>query len=213
MHASSWTPVPALPRPTRRFATALVLSAGLHALVSVPSGPGSNGRSRPATVPASVAITVSLVAAEPRLQPAEPQVERKPIAAPSLPQEPRKSAQAPPRAAAPGPERSAGIADPTYYAVRQLDVYPALASPVELVYPAAAAASNVKGRVLLLLLIDASGTVDDASVVEAEPAGYFEHEARRTLRSARFKPALKDGRAVKSRILVNVDYGDARSAP
>lgn len=187
---------------------ALAVSVALHALLSLSSGPGPKGRSRAAAVATPVAITVGLIEAERQLQAPEPQRERKPIAVPLLPRESRRSTPVPPRAATDaGPERSAGIADPTYYAVRQLDVYPALATPVELTYPAAAAASNVKGRVLLLLLIDASGTVDDASVVEAEPAGYFEHDARRILQSARFKPALKDGRAVKSRILVNVDYG------
>ena len=51
--------------------------------------------------------------------------------------------------------------------------------------------------------------VDDVSVVEAEPPGVFEGDARRAFLGARFNPALKDGRAVKARVLVHVSYGES----
>jgi outer membrane biosynthesis protein TonB len=52
-------------------------------------------------------------------------------------------------------------------------------------------------------------------LVEAEPAGYFEEEVRRAFASARFTPAFKGGRAVRSRVLVHVNYGadDGSSRP
>ena len=96
------------------------------------------------------------------------------------------------------------IPDPTYYPARQLDVYPALAGTLEVRYPGAA---DAKGRVLLLVLIDAAGLVDDVSVVESEAPGYLEDDARRALGAARFKPALRRGLPVKSRLLVEIDYG------
>jgi protein TonB len=108
-----------------------------------------------------------------------------------------------PRPASTGP---AEIPNPSYYAARELDVYPALLTALDLHYRDSAWAADVKGRVLLLVRIDANGIVEDVSVVEAEPAGYFEEQARRALASARFRPALKDGRAVKSRVEVEVNY-------
>lgn len=109
----------------------------------------------------------------------------------------------------PGP---AEIPDPTYYAARQLDVYPALAMALDLRYSAGAAAANAQGRVLLLVLIDANGAVDDVGIVESDPSGYFDDDARRAFLAARFKPALRNGRAVKSRVLVYVNYGMGESS-
>jgi TonB family protein len=105
--------------------------------------------------------------------------------------------------------------DLTYYAARQLDVYPTLSSPLDLRYTARAAAAAIAGRALVLLLIDDAGIVNDVALVEAEPAGYFEEEVRRAFGSARFTPAFKGGRAVRSRVLVHVNYGadDGSSRP
>ncbi len=94
--------------------------------------------------------------------------------------------------------------DPVYYPARQLDVYPALLQPVKLKYPDSP--DKVGGRVLVMLLIDEAGAVDEISIAEAEPAGYFEHTVHAAFSSARFSPARKDGHAVKSRVLVRVNY-------
>jgi protein TonB len=103
--------------------------------------------------------------------------------------------------------------DLTYYAARQLDVYPALSSALDLRYTANASAAGTIGRALVLLLIDNTGFVDDVAVVEAEPAGSVEEELRRTFAAVRFTPALKDGRAVRSRVLVHVNYGGDDASP
>lgn len=94
----------------------------------------------------------------------------------------------------------------TYYAARHLDRYPELKAALELTFPAGAAAES-SGYVVLLVLIDAEGRVDDASVVQAAPEGIFDEEAKSALLRARFKPALKDGLAVRSRLVVHVTYG------
>jgi TonB family protein len=103
--------------------------------------------------------------------------------------------------------------DLTYYTSRQLDVYPALSTALDLRYTADASAAGIVGRALLLLLIDKAGFVDDVAVVESEPAGSFEDELRRAFASIRFTPALKDGRAVRSRVLVHVNYGVDDASP
>jgi protein TonB len=97
-------------------------------------------------------------------------------------------------------------ADPTYYPARQLDVYPRPVMQIALAYPESAANAKVDGRLLVLLLVDESGVVNDASVVEAEPAGYFEEAALAVLRHVQFAPAQKAGRTVKSRVLLQLKY-------
>ena len=96
--------------------------------------------------------------------------------------------------------------DPTYYPARQLDVYPRLLAPLNLDYPERAAAQRLDGNLLLLLLIDEFGIVNEASVVEAQPDGYFEAAALAVFRATRFSPAQKQGRPVKSRVLLQVSY-------
>ncbi len=59
---------------------------------------------------------------------------------------------------------------------------------------------------LLLLLIDEFGAVNEASVVEAQPEGYFEETTLSVFRATRFSPAQKQGHPVKSRVLLQVKY-------
>ncbi len=119
----------------------------------------------------------------------------------------------------PAPASIAGIGlpssrDPTYYPAKQLDVYPQPLEPVKLNYPDGAAAQRLDGILLLLLLIDEFGVVNDASVVEARPEGYFEEAALSIFRATRFSPAQKQGHPVKSRVLLQLrySYGDSAGA-
>jgi protein TonB len=160
--------------------------------------------------PPSISLAARLVADEPRVPAAEPEDERIAVPTPLPPRERKRPAAVAPSQPVGNVGRESGVdvADPTYYGARQLDVFPALASPFELRYPRPAAA-DVKGRVALLVLIDAKGSVNEVSVVDAQPAGYFEEDALRLFRAARFTPAFKNGRAVKSRIVIEVSYGKA----
>jgi len=97
------------------------------------------------------------------------------------------------------------VSDPEYYPAHQLDVYPALVQPVNLEYSRDAANENVDGRGLLMLLIDETGSVRELSIIDAGPARVFENSLRAAFSAARFSPARKDGRAVKSRVLIGVD--------
>ena len=104
------------------------------------------------------------------------------------------------------------IRDPTYYPAKQLDIYPQPLTAIKLDYPDSAAAERIDGRVLMLLLIDEFGVVNEASVVEAHPEGYFEESTLSVFRAARFSPAQKLGRPVKSRVLLHVKYLYGESA-
>jgi protein TonB len=98
------------------------------------------------------------------------------------------------------------IEDPTWYPAKQVDVHPIALAQIKPDYPEQAAARGVEGSVVLLLLIDQAGAVKEASVVEANPEGVFDDSAQAAFRDARFAPAQKNGRAVKSRVLIRVTY-------
>jgi protein TonB len=213
--ASSPSVVPAL---RKRLLAAFAVSVLLHAALCVVV---TGGARRHASVAAPRPLLAVRIVPDdsPRAPEAPPASE--PIARATPPVERTAAKPAPaPRAVVPHAARevraeSAAIEAPdsTYYAAKQLDVYPALARPLDLRYGGKAAADGVTGRALLLVMIDESGTVRDVSVVEAEPADYFEDDAKRAFMSARFSPAYRNGRAVRSRVLVQVNYGAERASP
>jgi len=203
-------------RGNRRFGAALLISALAHALLSTGITPGAAGRSAAGPAAAPPSIAVRLVIPEADLPDTTPVARATPLreiaplrrAPEEITARPSEMPSAPP--AHPAGAGPAAVPDPTYYPARQLDVYPALAATLEVRYPGAV---DSKGRVLLLVLIDAAGWVDDVSVVESEAAGHLEDDARRALKAARFKPALRGGLPVKSRFLVEIDYGAQARTP
>ncbi|MFO1321888.1 MAG: energy transducer TonB [Burkholderiales bacterium] len=98
------------------------------------------------------------------------------------------------------------IEDPQFYPARLLDVLPRPTSDVPLKYPENAARGDVSGTVTLLLLIDELGVVVDATVLSAEPPGYFEEAAIESFRGILFRPGERNGRPVKSRLPVEVTF-------
>ncbi len=104
------------------------------------------------------------------------------------------------------------LADPTWYSAQQLDVYPRALGAVQPAYPGQAANAGIGGEVTLLLMVDEAGSVEEVAVAQAVPQGYFEAAAIAAFRTARFAPAQKDGRSVRSRILVRVSFDPASVA-
>lgn len=98
------------------------------------------------------------------------------------------------------------IEDPEFYPARQLDVLPRPLDDVPLRYPETAADQDLSGRVVLLILIDELGMVVEASVISADPPGVFEEAALESFSSVMFSPAIRHGRAVKSRLPVEVNF-------
>ena len=64
-----------------------------------------------------------------------------------------------------------------------------------MVYPAAARANGVEGRVVVRYDVTAAGTVANAVVVESEPPGVFDDAALNAVRSWRFRPMVEGGEA------------------
>ncbi|MGH8622626.1 MAG: energy transducer TonB, partial [Burkholderiales bacterium] len=122
-----------------------------------------------------------------------------------------------PRKFEPGPNFPQGTrapvlpqaSDPDYYAARDLDDYPRPLAPLPIDRPARDGA----GEVRLEILIDERGVVRD--VVFASPAGPggADEALRAALATTLFLPARKDGRPVRSRIVLSLTPGAPQREP
>lgn len=98
------------------------------------------------------------------------------------------------------------VPDLTWYPTPELDLFPHARRAPQPVYPFEAGAGSVRGEVTLLLRIDENGGLHEVSVIDAQPAGVFEAAAVAAFDGVRFEPARKDGRVVRSRVLVRVAF-------
>jgi protein TonB len=103
------------------------------------------------------------------------------------------------------------VPDPTYYAARDLDVYPRPAVPLDFDRLGPRFTASAAGRFRAVLLIDEGGAVKEIAAIETEPPGWPQQELRAALAATRFFPGQKDGRAVKSRVLLSVSFDPARA--
>jgi protein TonB len=200
-----------------RLALAVLVSAALHAslIFGVAVRP-------PDVTPASESILARIQAVpdaaarrpvSPPPAPREPQPARLPAVEPRAQSSGSSAVQHPPAAATaalPAVEMPL-LADPTWYPAAQLDVFPAALAPVRPAYPQAAAQADIGGEVTLLLLIDESGRVHESTALDAQPEGTFEEAALAAFRAARFTPGQRDGRNVRSRVLVKVVFDPAEA--
>ena len=97
--------------------------------------------------------------------------------------------------------------DPTYYSGPDVDDLPSIINDVQPKYPEKAAAENIRGDVKVLFLLNETGTVDEVSVLEQHPPGYdLDRAVIDWLQQAKFKPAMRHGRAVKMRVVYRVTF-------
>ena len=93
---------------------------------------------------------------------------------------------------------------PDYFAAGRLDPGPRPLDEVNPLYPDEA--KQQEGSVVLRLLINESGAVDNVAVVRAYPAGLFEASALEAFGKAKFSPGKMLGVAVKSQITIEVMF-------
>ncbi len=101
-------------------------------------------------------------------------------------------------------ESAAGAAasgpDLRFYLARELDQYP---SPLSALLDSGRGAGSAR----LWVSIDQTGRVVEAAVIDADPPGEFERLARERVLATLFVPARRDGRPVKSRVLLVLGRG------
>ena len=210
-----------LSEPAKRLLLALTFSVALHfaliflvKVVPAKTEPARNvvievrleESSRPAIKAAISALTQKQ---EAKLQPSPEPAPPVPVAPPQV----AEQKPAPPASPVSEEEKSPLpsvevplVEDPTFYPAKQVDVQPKVLAPVTPLYPEKADKDNASGEVTLLLLIDELGKVRDLAVIDAKPEGYFEESALNAFRNTRWTPAQREGRMVKSRVLIRVRY-------
>ncbi len=96
--------------------------------------------------------------------------------------------------------------DLDWYPVEALDVR---AEPMhEVLLPPLPDGLSGPGLITLEVFIDEFGLTDHVDILHAEPAAYYDDIARDVFMAARWSPAIKDGRFVRSRKLIEVCLGD-----
>ncbi len=89
--------------------------------------------------------------------------------------------------------------DPHYYPVEQLDVLPTPRRPITVLRATAAPAS-----VRLLTRVDASGRVTGVFAFDSNAADERQRQAREALLDTPFRAARKDGRPVRSEVVIEL---------
>jgi protein TonB len=92
--------------------------------------------------------------------------------------------------------------DLNYYSARDLDRYPRPLAPFQITRMAGDGA----GEVRLEILIDERGIVQEMTFAGPAAPARVEEALRAALATTRFLPAQKDGRAVRSRIVLSVGF-------
>lgn len=96
-------------------------------------------------------------------------------------------------------------APPRYLPAEELDERPLIRTPIHPTFPADAPVAS--GRVVLRLLINEAGVVDQALTEQADPPGVFDDAAVDAFASARFTPGRKDGNTVRSALHIELQFG------
>lgn len=112
---------------------------------------------------------------------------------------------------APGPVLNVPLlAETRYYLARELDVQPSALRRPDPVYPPRAEEQGVAGRVLVRLHLEADGSIGRTEVVSVAPAGaygeMFKQATLDSLKATRFRPALRNGQAVRAVVEIPVVF-------
>ena len=92
-----------------------------------------------------------------------------------------------------------------YYSAHELDVYPKLRPSLRDDLEIIAGRTSPSLSLLIMVSLDETGNVEDVSVVERKADATTEKQVREALRAG-FFPAEKDGHAVKSRLMMRIDW-------
>lgn len=122
----------------------------------------------------------------------------RPLAAASpVPAQTARSAGPPMGAPMPSPMPSLPLAvDAAWYPTRKVDVPAKVISGGEPEYPKLAKMRGQEGWVVIQVRINRLGRAEEVRVLEADPPGVFDDAAVLFYRTARYEPAVKEGRTV-----------------
>ena len=88
----------------------------------------------------------------------------------------------------------------------EVDVRPTVVSRPQLQYPPMAMRQRVQATLILSVLVSENGDVEDVRILRGDSRFGFNNEAMRLLRGTKFRPAMKDGKRVKTWLPQPVDF-------
>ncbi len=109
------------------------------------------------------------------------------------------------RLAPPSESVSIPLPGTVYYRLSELDERPQIQTQTEPEFPLHVD-PGVVGSVVLKLLIDQNGLVEDAIVVSSQPEGVFDVAAVSAFKKASFLPGKKAGKSVKTQLAIEVVF-------
>lgn len=195
------------PAPAGRIVLALTFSAAFHAALL------SSGQGHPdgGLLPAG-AIHAPLMLQEP-LQWIAQTLQTPESAASPLGESPPPQEQSAPAAPVAGPDAITGLGGllplttpARYHLPYELDVRPQIRTRVEPVYPRAAAVEGITAAFTARVFIDEEGRVERVLAPEKSVADPFAASVIEAFRAARYTPGIKDGKPVKSLLLIEVNF-------
>ena len=96
-----------------------------------------------------------------------------------------------------------------YYTAAEVDRAAFPLAAIDLPYPVGASGVQYEGRVEMKVYIDAEGGVDRVELLDAAVPAAYRDLALRAFRNARFGPALRGGRPVRSVKRIEVEFKPA----
>lgn len=192
IYADHEVPVDLQPRPSTESRPPDVAVA-LPTEAPAPAKPHATTMTTPRPLPARQAVAEATPAPAPGTRAPAPA-----LASPA-------PAEARPTPVEPSPQASRTLPPaPDYASAATLDPPPRPLSDIDPDYPKSAGLRQ--GVVVLRLLIDAAGHVDNVAVVRSAPTGVFDESALAAFGKARFSPGMLLGVAVKSQWTVEVEF-------
>jgi TonB family protein len=103
-----------------------------------------------------------------------------------------------PQVPAPAPVQATGVKEGEVVKFDELDERPVLTSQPHVMYPPMAMRQRIETSVILTALISENGDVIDVNILRGDPRFGFNDAAVRAMKTAKFRPAMKDGKRVKT---------------
>jgi TonB family protein len=111
-----------------------------------------------------------------------------------------------PQPAAPVPAAAPAIKEGDLVNFDEVDVRPSVVSSPRLLYPPMAMRQRVQTLLILSVLVSENGDVQDVRILRGDTRFGFNDEAMRLLRGTKFRPAMKDGKRVKTWLPQPVEF-------
>jgi TonB family protein len=114
--------------------------------------------------------------------------------------------QSQPQPVVPAPAQAPAIKEGDVVNFAELDTPPQPITRPRVSYPPLAMRQRAQASLILTMLVSENGDVLDVKILKGDPRFGFNDEAMRALRATRFRPAMKDGKRVKTWLPQPVDF-------